>query len=222
MPANSKMDDSAITKKVPTTEQYFATRSFFNFENLPPSRRMAPLSTTASIDPVDEVVSTCIHKAHHATLRDSRQRGHRVTFAAEVEIHEIAHIKEMSVDEWQALYYSRGDYRRIAKENNATLRLMKQRCFPGTEKLYFRGLERKLPKARHESHQRVWHAVDAVLDEQQFGIINPYWVNNFYCAYTLAGTNVAHMMGLWDAEAMKAEEEATVLQDKSQADRRWR
>jgi hypothetical protein len=171
---------------------------------------MAPLSRTL-IDAVD--VSTCIPKRNHATPRDSRQRQQRcVTFAAEEEIHQIPCIEELSVDEYQTLYYSESDYGRIAKENGATLRLMKKRYFPGTEKLYFRGLEGQLPKAKHESHQRILLAVEAVLQEQQFGIIHPYWVNNFYCAYTVDAIHVAHMMGVWDAEAVKAEEEATVLQ----------
>jgi hypothetical protein len=186
---------------------------------------MAPLSTSMTlIDTVDELVSTCIPKTNHAhpPRRDSRrQRQQRcVTFAAEEEIHEIPHVDDLSVDECHALYYSKIDYGRIAKENNKTLRLMKQRHFPGTEQLYFRGLEGQLPKAKHESHHRISLAVEVVLQEQQLGIIQPYWVNNFYCAYTVDATYVAHIMGVWDAEAVKAEEEATVLQDISQADPR--
>jgi hypothetical protein len=126
----------------------------------------------------------------------------------------------LSVDESQALYYSIGDYGRIAKENNETLRLMKKRHFPGTEKLYFRGLEGQLPKAKHESHQRILLAVEVLLQEQRFGIIHPYCINNFYCALTVDAAHVAHIMGVWDAEAVKAEEEATVLQDTTRANHR--
>jgi hypothetical protein len=182
---------------------------------------MALLSRTL-IDEVDELVLTSVPKTNHATDRDSRlvRQKRCVTFAAEEEIHEIPHVEELSVDECRALYYAKKkNSRRIAKENIETLRLMKKGHFPGTEKLYFRGLEGQLPQAKHRSHQRIRFAVEAVLQEQQFGIIHPYWVNNFYCAYTVDATHVAHIMGVWDAEAVQAEE-AAVLQDKSQADHR--
>ena len=181
---------------------------------------MAPLSWTL-IDVVDDLASICIPETNQATPRDSkRQRQRCVTFAAEEEIHEIPYGEELSVHESQTLYYSKEEYRRIAKENHETLRLMKIRHFPGTERLYFRGLEGQLPKAKYDSHQRIWLAVQAVLREQQCGIIDPHWINNFYCAYTVDAKHVAHIMGVWDAEAVKAEEEAPivlVVQDKSQA-----
>ena len=214
-----KSSDLTNSIKSYPPEQYFATRSFSNFENLPPSLSMAPLSSRILIDAVDELVSPSSPTKKHTTLRDSRQMQHRcVTFAAEEEIHEIPYmrIEELSVDECQTLYYSKGDYGRIAKENNETLCLMKKRHFPGTENLYFRGLEGQLPIAKHESHQRILLAVEVVLREQRFGIIQPYWVNSVYSAFTVDATHVAHMMGVWDAEAVKAEEEeAAPLLDKS-------
>ena len=183
-----------------------------DFEILLPSLNMA-LSTL--IHAVDDLVTTCIPQKMNASNRDSRRRQRCVTFAAEEEIYGIPHVEELSVDECQTLYYSEKDYRRIEQENNQTLRLMEKRQFPGTDKLYFRGLEGQLPNAQHES---LLLALEALLQEQKFGIMHPYWVNHIHCAFAVDATHVAHLMGVWDAEAVKAEEVApAVIQDKPQA-----
>jgi hypothetical protein len=73
----------------------FSTRSSLsNFEKLPSSLIMAPLSTIL-IDVTNTLTSTSILKTNHVSPRDSRQRQQRcVTFAAGEEIHEIPHYEQ--------------------------------------------------------------------------------------------------------------------------------
>jgi hypothetical protein len=110
--------------------------------------------------------------------------------------------------EWRI--YVRGQIRRIREE-----------AFilgpAGTTKLYFRGLEIALPQARLERKQRIEHFTSMILREQLLErALHPQWIQNFYSRLTAPAVQAAHAMGLWDAQAVRAEELAETVSAKIQ------
>jgi hypothetical protein len=179
---------------------------------------MAPLSKEESspllLETIDDISSPRIEvgkkhfPAHYSPLRPSRRHRHRrsVSFSEEVHVREVECLKSLSRKERRKIYMARHDYQRIQAENDTIVELMNQGTFPATVRKYFRGLEFMLPQAREERKIRYYMASATLLQGQTYGHVHdPHWVQTCYSRITVPASQVAHHMGVWDAEAVLAE-----------------
>jgi hypothetical protein len=129
-----------------------------------------------------------------------------VSFASKAELYFVLHASELTDEEFYSCYMTHEDYARIDKENSETLKLMKQRQFPASQELYFRGLENSLSQTARERRQRIRFVVNHILEEQtQNGELCPEWIESFRSMFTSNSASFALRMGIWDFEAMRAD-----------------
>eukprot|EP00980_Cylindrotheca_fusiformis_P018221 scaffold5901_cov116-Cylindrotheca_fusiformis.AAC.14 len=136
-----------------------------------------------------------------------------VSFSSTSNIFLVPHSSEMTDEELDASFMTDEDYLRIDKENHETLELMKQRKFPVSQELYFRGLECSLSRPMKERFQRMAFVVHHVLAEQKrSGQLSQQWIDTFRSSFTDKSAVYAHQMGIWDSEALQADLMAEVLE----------
>ena len=158
-------------------------------------------------------------KATDAVSPRKRPR-HRVSFNdAAMEIYEIPNCKyHYTKEEFEDIYLTRSDYKRIQKENMTTYQLMlKDNIYPSNHELYFRGLEVQLPQAKFERQMRTKRATNAILKQQRmfkemmrtgafstdsagvFCGIPSHWIDTFYVdKYSAQSSEDAWMAALFD------------------------
>ena len=83
--------------------------------------------------------------------RNMEKKLKSVQFVEYCEVYLIPTLDELSVEEYDAIYYTKYDYRQIQLENIPILLLMNQGIFPETNRQYFRGLEFAMEDYRIES-----------------------------------------------------------------------
>jgi hypothetical protein len=179
---------------------------YFGLTSLANSCTMAPLSIDATT--LEPEIDSSLRKLSPQSDRTIK-RPHRkaVSFSDFSELHYVPPVDELTNEEYQATYMTEIDYERIQRESADTLKIMRKGKYPGTTKLYFRGLEIALPQARLERKQRIEHVTSMILREQLLErALHPQWIHNFYSRLTAPAVQAAHAMGLWDAQAVRAEE----------------
>jgi hypothetical protein len=140
----------------------------------------------------------------HSPVKKNRLKS--VDFASKAELYYVLHASEFTDEEFYSYYMTDEDYIRIEKENLETLKLMKQRQFPASQELYFRGLENSLPQTTRERRQRIRFVVHNVMEEQKRNEdLCPEWIENFRSVFTSKSASFAVQMGTWDFEAMRAD-----------------
>jgi hypothetical protein len=175
-------------------------------QSLPPPHivwTMAPLWGAAlEIELLDDM--------YHTPIVQVSKREKSVSFSEDVsELYYIPNLEDMTKEDYQATYLTESDYRRMQRESEQTLSIMRQGKYPGTTDRYFRGLEISLPQSRMERKRRTDFLVSTILQEQEGKQrhLHPQWIQNFYSRMTAPSMEVAHAMGKWDAAAAQAEEE---------------
>lgn len=179
---------------------------------------MPPLCQTPSLDlaatqdplyPLDLAITKLSPQkqsspARYVTIKQTPEKS--VSFAADAELYYIPQSSEMTDEEYEASYMTEEDLVRISSENRKTLELMKQRQFPASQELYFRGLECSLPQSTRERRQRIKFVVYHVMEEQhRNGELSPQWIETFRSTFTDKSALFAHHMGIWDFEAMRSD-----------------
>lgn len=134
-----------------------------------------------------------------------------VCFSDFSELYYVPHLHDMSQEEFHATYMTNTDYQRIRRDNEETLEIMKNGNYPGTTEKYFRGLEPSLK--RKERKQLIDQVVSTFLRGQE--IFDSDWLRNYYSKLTAPAVAVASAMGAWDAEAMQAEIQAELEEQKA-------
>jgi hypothetical protein len=129
-----------------------------------------------------------------------------VSFASLAELYYVLHASELTDEEFSSYYMTDEDYERIDNENFETLKLMKQRQFPASQELYFRGLENSLSQTKRERRQRIRFVVHHVIEEQtRNDELRPEWIESFRSLFTSKSASFALRMGIWDCEAVRAD-----------------
>jgi hypothetical protein len=140
----------------------------------------------------------------HSPVKNNRVKS--VSFASKAELYYVLHASELTDEEFYSYYMTDEDYARIEMENFETLKLMKQRQFPASLELYFRGLENSLPQTTRERRQRIRFVVHHVIEEQtRNDELCPEWIESFRSVFTSKSASFALRMGIWDFEAMRAD-----------------
>mmetsp|Transcript_48778 Transcript_48778/g.74233 ORF Transcript_48778/g.74233 Transcript_48778/m.74233 type:complete len:181 (-) Transcript_48778:57-599(-) len=135
-----------------------------------------------------------------------RRARKRVAFSDFSEMYFVPTAAEMSDEEWEASYMTDSDHRRIRKDINETMDLMKEGEYPGTSERYFRGLEILLPHTKIQRKQRIAFMVGAVLRQQEdSGNLHPEWVQKYLLPLTEPFAQAAHVMGVYDFQMVFAD-----------------
>jgi hypothetical protein len=164
---------------------------------------MAPSMGPSSGHDQLHCISTSLSPMKETPPRRTRKR---VAFSEFSEMYFVPSATEMTDAEWEASYMTDSDFRRIRKEIDDTMQIMKQGQYPGTSDRYFRGLEILLPHTKTQRKQRIAIMMDAVLREQHAsGKLHPEWVQKHLRALTLPFAHAAHVMGVFDSQTVFAD-----------------
>jgi hypothetical protein len=166
-----------------------------------PSTTIAPSSSSdTSCAILDHSEKASLSSAFPSLTQQERQRR-TLSFSSTVDVHEVLHVREFSLDEIRSSWYSNKEIKAMKKRNK---RIAAQSEKENDANDYcLRGLETKTVRGSSQKRQRKSTAREAVFLEQrrqqEQGVEDPEAIAEAYYDCTDYCQATAHMMGLRDA-----------------------
>jgi hypothetical protein len=165
-----------------------------------PLTTIAPSSSETSCTILNRPGKASLSSAFPAMTQQERQRR-TLSFSSTVDVHEVLHVGDFSLDEIRSSWYSHKEIKVMKKRSK---RIATQSEKENDENDYcLRGLETKTVRGSSQKRQRKSTARKAVFLEQrrqqEQGLENPEAIAEAYYDCTDYCQATAHMMGLRDA-----------------------
>jgi hypothetical protein len=151
------------------------------------------------------------HHSHNHNNNNNNKVKKSVQFAEYSELFNIPTVRELSKEEYNAVYLTRHDYKRIQCDNKRTIWMMNNGQFPDCDSQYFRGLEFGMTDYIMESKQVRTRTLHMILYAQRQHrrhhrrthqlLDDPEWIERVYRKHTYNSRMMASYGGAYDAKA---------------------